>query len=139
MKAIVQDVYGSAEVLSLREVARPEVGANEVVIRVVAAGVDRGAWHLMTGVPYLMRGEGAGSWTGVRRQLRAVALSPFVGQKLRTFVAKQSSPDLLVLNDSIQSGKITPMVDRTFPLTDTPDAIRYLETGEARGLIVITM
>ena len=321
MKAIVQDVYGSADVLSLREVARPEVGDDEVLIRVVAAGVDRGAWHLMTGVPYLMRlfgvglrapkervpgtnvagsvdaigkdvtrfrtgddvygtckgsfaeyasgredrlapkpanvtfeqvagvphggtaalqavrdhgkveagqnvlivgasgavgsmavqlakafgaevtgvcrtskvdtvkalgadhvidytrhdfadgtrydvildiggssplsrlrraltrhgilvivgGEGAGRWTGVRRQIRALALSPFVGQKLRTFVAKQNAPDLLVLNDSIQSGKITPMVDRTFPLGDAPDAIRYLETGEAQGQIVITM
>src|SRR5579862_4815995 len=60
MKAIVQDVYGSAEVLSLREVARPEVGANEVVIRVVAAGVDQGAWHLMNGVPDLMRLFGVG-------------------------------------------------------------------------------
>ena len=60
MKAIVQDAYGSADVLTLREIEQPDVGDDEVRIRVVAAGVDRGAWHLMTGVPYLMRLLGVG-------------------------------------------------------------------------------
>jgi NADPH:quinone reductase-like Zn-dependent oxidoreductase len=55
MRAIVQDKYGSADVLRLGQVARPEIGANEVLIRVQAAGLDRGTWHLMTGKPYLMR------------------------------------------------------------------------------------
>ena len=55
MKAIVQDVYGSADVLELRDIARPEPGAREVLIRVRAAGVDQGVWHLMTGLPYLVR------------------------------------------------------------------------------------
>ena len=60
MKAIVQDAYGSADVLTLREIERPDVRDDEVRIRVVAAGVDRGALHLMTGVPYLMRILGVG-------------------------------------------------------------------------------
>src|SRR3954453_22824343 len=55
MKAIVQDRYGSADVLDFRDVARPEVGPGDVLVKVVAAGVDLGAWHLMTGQPYLMR------------------------------------------------------------------------------------
>jgi NADPH:quinone reductase-like Zn-dependent oxidoreductase len=55
MRAIVQDKYGSADVLRLGQVARPEIRANEVLIRVQAAGLDRGTWHLMTGKPYLMR------------------------------------------------------------------------------------
>jgi NADPH:quinone reductase-like Zn-dependent oxidoreductase len=55
MKAIVQDRYGSAEVLQFKEVSRPQVGADEVLVRVKAAGLDRGAWHLMTGLPYLIR------------------------------------------------------------------------------------
>jgi NADPH:quinone reductase-like Zn-dependent oxidoreductase len=60
MKAMVQDVYGSADVLELRDVARPEPGDGEVLIRVRAAGVDQGVWHLMTGLPYLVRLFGYG-------------------------------------------------------------------------------
>jgi NADPH:quinone reductase-like Zn-dependent oxidoreductase len=60
MRAIVQDSYGSTEVLRLAEVARPEIAANEVLVRVVAAGMDRGTAHLMRGKPYLMRVIGFG-------------------------------------------------------------------------------
>ena len=49
MRAIVQDRYGSADVLRLAEIARPEVADDEVLVRVHAAGLDRGTWHLMTG------------------------------------------------------------------------------------------
>lgn len=55
MKAVTQDRYGSAEVLRLTEVARPEIGDREVLVQVHAAGLDRGTEHLMTGKPYLMR------------------------------------------------------------------------------------
>lgn len=55
MKAIVQDTYGSSDVLALRELDRPAIGANEVLLRVRAAGVDFGVWHLMAGIPYVMR------------------------------------------------------------------------------------
>jgi NADPH:quinone reductase-like Zn-dependent oxidoreductase len=60
MKAIVQDVYGSADVLELRDVDRPAPGAGQVLVEVRAAGVDPGVWHMMTGVPYLMRVIGFG-------------------------------------------------------------------------------
>ncbi|MHC1558295.1 NAD(P)-dependent alcohol dehydrogenase [Actinomycetospora sp. C-140] len=60
MKAIVQDTYGSAEVLELREIDRPTAGDGEVLVRVHAAGVSRGDVHLMTGEPYLMRLLGFG-------------------------------------------------------------------------------
>ena len=60
MKAIVQDRYGSADVLDFRDVARPEFGPEDVLVKVVAAGVDLGAWHVMTGQPYLMRILGFG-------------------------------------------------------------------------------
>jgi NADPH:quinone reductase-like Zn-dependent oxidoreductase len=55
MQAIVQDTYGSAAVLRLARIRRPEIAASEVLLRVHAAGLDRGAWHLMTGTPYLLR------------------------------------------------------------------------------------
>ena len=60
MKAIVQDSYGSADVLELRDVDKPKPGDDEVLIRVHAAGVDPGVWHLMTGLPYLVRVMGFG-------------------------------------------------------------------------------
>ncbi len=60
MKAIVQDVYGNSDVLQLREIPRPAPGDGEVLIRVHAAGVDQGVWHLMTGRPYLVRLFGFG-------------------------------------------------------------------------------
>jgi NADPH:quinone reductase-like Zn-dependent oxidoreductase len=60
MKAIVQDRYGLADVLELRDVEKPQPGDDELLIRVQAAGVDPGVWHLMTGKPYLVRAMGFG-------------------------------------------------------------------------------
>jgi NADPH:quinone reductase-like Zn-dependent oxidoreductase len=55
MRAIVQDVYGSADRLRLSEIERPVIAADEVLVQVRAAGVDRGTCHLMRGEPYLVR------------------------------------------------------------------------------------
>ena len=55
MKAIVHDTYGSPDVLELRDIDKPGVGDHDVSVRVHAAGVDPGVWHLMTGLPYLVR------------------------------------------------------------------------------------
>ncbi len=323
MKAIVQDRYGSADVLELRDIERPEVEDDEVLVRVHAAGVDPGVWHLMTGLPYLIRiagygfrapkspvrgndlagrveavgkdvtqfqvgdevfgtsdgtfaeyvsakatnlapkpanlsfeqaaavptsaltalqglrdhgeaqpgqriliigasggigtfavqlakafgadvtgvcsatkvamvrslgadqvidyvsddftqksqrydvildmagnrslstlrraltpegtlviigGEEGGRWLGgTDRQIRALLLSPFVRQRLRTFVAKESADDLLVLKDLIESGKVAPVVDKTYALREAAGAIRYLDEGHARGKLVLSV
>jgi NADPH:quinone reductase-like Zn-dependent oxidoreductase len=56
-----------------------------------------------------------------------------------TFIAKQKGDDLLVLKELIEDGKVTPLIDRTYPLGDVPTAIRYLEDGHARGKAVITV
>jgi NADPH:quinone reductase-like Zn-dependent oxidoreductase len=60
MKAIVQDKYGSSRVLELMDIDKPEVGEDDVLVRVNAAGVHIGDWHVMTGQPYLMRIMGFG-------------------------------------------------------------------------------
>ena len=60
MKAIVQDTYGSTDVLELRDIDKPEIADDEVLVRVHAAGVDRGVWHLMTGLAYPIRLAGYG-------------------------------------------------------------------------------
>jgi len=323
MKAIVQDTYGSADVLELRDIAKPEIAASEVLVRVHAAGVDRGVWHLMTGLAYPVRlagyglrapktpvpgtnmagvveaagsevtrfqpgdevfgigkgafaeyarapenklapkpanltfeqaaavaisgltalqglrdhgrvqpgqkvlitgasggvgtfavqlasvfgaqvtgvcsgakadlvrslgaghvidytredfadgkqrydvildiggnpslsrlrralspkgtlviagGETGGRWLGgTDRQLRALLLSRFVDQKLTTFICRENHEDLLVLKELIEAGKVTPVIDRTYPLSEAPKAIWYLEQGHARGKVVITV
>lgn len=60
MKAIVHDAYGSPDVLRLREIERPVVGDDEVLVRVHAAGLDQGVWHIMAGLPYPIRLAGYG-------------------------------------------------------------------------------
>jgi NADPH:quinone reductase-like Zn-dependent oxidoreductase len=60
MKAIVQDTYGSADVLELRDIGKPAIAVDEVLVRMHAAGVDRGVLHLMTGLPYPVRLAGYG-------------------------------------------------------------------------------
>jgi len=60
VKAIVQDRFGPADGLELRDIETPEIGATEVLVRVHAAGVDRGVWHVMTGLPYPIRLAGYG-------------------------------------------------------------------------------
>jgi len=323
MKAIVQDRYGTADVLQLRNIARPAFGPDDVLVRVHAAGVDRGAWHLMTGLPYLIRlvgfglrapknpvlgmdvagrveavganvtqfqagdevfgigngsfaefacvpqtklapkpanlsfeeaaavpvsagtalqgirdvgevtagqtvliigaGGGVGSFAvqiakalgaevtavegptklglvrsigadhvidykredfsrmdtrydvildiagnrplselrralkpkgilvitggengdrwigGVDRQLRALALSPFVGHRLRSFIADESSEHLRDVTTLIETGKVMPIIDRTFPLSEAADAMRYLTESHVLGKIVVTV
>jgi NADPH:quinone reductase-like Zn-dependent oxidoreductase len=62
-----------------------------------------------------------------------------VRQRLRPLVSKERRADLLVLKELIEAGKVTPVIDRTYPLSEVPEAIRYLEQGHARGKVVITV
>lgn len=93
-----------------------------------------------TGTAVIAGGEEGGSWTGgMDRTLRALALSPFVRQRLTNLIAKQRSSDLERLTDLIEAGKVTPSIDRTYPLNEAPDAMRHLEAGKAKGKITITI
>src|ERR687898_799414 len=266
MKAIVQDNYGSAEVLELRDVEKPQPGDDELLIRVHAAGLDPGVWHLMTGLPYLVRlmgfglrrpkirirgtdvagtvevagrnvtqlqprqrvlvvgaaggvgtyavqlakafgavvsgvcstskaelvraigadevidytredftegthrydlildtagrrplsqlrralmpqgtlvivgGEGGDRWLGgFQRQIVAPVRALLTEQKLMGLISKERQQDLLTLKDLIEAGKLKPVIDRTYPLREAPQAIRYLEQGHARGKVVLTI
>jgi NADPH:quinone reductase-like Zn-dependent oxidoreductase len=85
-------------------------------------------------------GETDGRWLGgTDRQLRALVLSRFVSQKLGTFISRETHEDMIVLKGLIEAGKVTPVIDRTFPLNEVPEAIRYLRDGRAHGKIVITI
>ena len=88
----------------------------------------------------IVGGETDGRWLGgTDRQLRAQLLSPLVSQKLGTFIASENAEDLKVLRDLVEAGKVTPAIDRTYPLGETPAAIRYVQEGRARGKVVITV
>ena len=91
------------------------------------------------GTLMIVGAEDAGNWLGVRRQLRAAALSPFVRQKLGFFISKERRQDLEELRRLLEAGTIRPVVDRTFALEEVPAAIRYLRDGHARGKVVITI
>jgi NADPH:quinone reductase-like Zn-dependent oxidoreductase len=90
------------------------------------------------GVLVIVGGETDGRWLGgTDRQIRALLLSPFVGQRLGTFVSSENYEDMFVLKELIESEKVTPVIDRTYPLSEVPEAIRYLEEGHAQGKVVI--
>jgi NADPH:quinone reductase-like Zn-dependent oxidoreductase len=88
----------------------------------------------------LVGGEGGGRWSGgFERHLWAVMLSPFVSQKLYALTSKERKEDLQFLRELIEAGKVTPVIDRTYPLSDAPEAIRYVEAVHASGKVVITV
>jgi NADPH:quinone reductase-like Zn-dependent oxidoreductase len=92
------------------------------------------------GTLLLSSGESDGRLIGpVDRIVKALLLAPFVRQRLVPFVAKRSGDDLRVVKELIEAGTVTPVVDRTYPLSDVPEAIRYLEEGHARGKVVVTL
>jgi NADPH:quinone reductase-like Zn-dependent oxidoreductase len=92
------------------------------------------------GTVVLTGGEDGGNLTGgMTRQLRALALSPFVDQRLTMFVGKVRSADLERLAALIRDGKVTPSLHRTYRLDQVPEAMRRLEDGEARGKVAITV
>jgi NADPH:quinone reductase-like Zn-dependent oxidoreductase len=84
-------------------------------------------------------GESSGRWIGpVARSMNAAALSRFVSQRMVGFTVKPNGKDLRALKELVEAGKVTPVIDRTYSLSEVPDAIRYMEQGHARGKIVIT-
>jgi NADPH:quinone reductase-like Zn-dependent oxidoreductase len=87
----------------------------------------------------LVLSSGDGRFTGIDRILTAMVSSPFVSQRLVTWVTKANNADLLTLKGLIEAGEVTPVIDRTYTLAETAAAIRYLEEGHTRGKVVITV
>ena len=113
---VILDIGGNASLARLRQALAPE------------------------GTLVIAGGETSGRWLGGSdRQVRALVLSRFIGQTLKTFVAKENHEDLLVLKELIEAGKVTPAIDRAYSLAEAPDAISYLVQGHARGKVVITL
>lgn len=93
-----------------------------------------------TGTAVITGGEEGGSWTGsMDRQFRALALSPFISQRLTMVIATAGTTDLEHLAGLIEAGALAPAIDRSYPLEQVPDAMRYFDAGKARGKIAITI
>src|SRR4030095_7717076 len=85
-------------------------------------------------------GPNEGKWVGpMARPIKAMLISPFISQKMGMMMAQGNKDDLNILADLMQSGKVTPVIDRTYPLSQIRDAMKYLEAGHARGKVIITV
>ena len=107
-----------------------DIGGSATVRRLRSVLTERGTL-------VIVGGEGGGKVLGIARQLRAVALSPFVRHRLAMFVATENHEPLQRLTTLIDDGFVTPAVDRVFPLADAAEAMRQLETGQVRGKVVL--
>ena len=91
--------------------------------------------------PQILYIEGEPRWEFkfLRRAVQALVVSPFVSQRLRPFAATNKRDDLVVLTELIESGKVTPVIDSTYPLREAAEALSHYGAGHARGKVTITM
>jgi len=91
------------------------------------------------GTLVIVGGEG-GKWLGgVQRVFRAALLNPFVRHRLRGLVSRVRGADLEVLRETIEAGRVTPLLDRTYPLSGAAAAIEYVHKGHSAGKVVLTL
>ena len=92
------------------------------------------------GTLVIVGSEHGGRWLGGSdRQLRALMLSPFTSQTLTTLICSENTQDLQALTELIESGQVRPVIDRTYPLSQAPEAIQYMRDGHAQGKVVINL
>jgi NADPH:quinone reductase-like Zn-dependent oxidoreductase len=85
-------------------------------------------------------GPESGRWIGpLATPIKTILVSPFVSQKLMMFIAELDPADLTTLAELMAAGKVKPVVDRSFPLSEAAAAVRYLEAGHARGKVIVTV
>ncbi len=116
---LIYDLVGNHSYSERRQVLSP----NGIC---VMAGVGGAGWH--DGMGMRLAGE-----------LNAYVQSRFVSAKFVAYIANLNKADLTFLGDLIQSGKVVPVIDKTYKLNETAEALRYLETGHARGKVVVTV
>jgi NADPH:quinone reductase-like Zn-dependent oxidoreductase len=109
-----------------------DIGGNPTLSR-----LRRALTH--TGTAVIVGGEQGGRLTGLGRQLRAVALSLFIRQRLTFFVSKERGSDLERLTEFIEAGQLTPSIDQIFSLDQVPEAMRHFVAGKVRGKVAITV
>ncbi len=130
---------------TLADVEMPALDDDQVLVRVRAASVNAVDWRPVRPAPLapegtlVLVGAGAGAGGPIGRLVGGIFRTGVLKQRLIMFMANITMDDLLTLKELVEAGKLTPVIDRTFPLRATADAIRYVETGRARGKVAITM
>jgi NADPH:quinone reductase-like Zn-dependent oxidoreductase len=115
---LVLDAVGNRPLLGYRRIMKP----HGIFVGVGGGGPSTDPWVGPLALP-----------------LKAMVVSPFVSQKFKFMLADDDKAHLTTLEELMQAGKVVPVIDRTYKLTDISQAIRYLETGHARGKVVISM
>jgi len=87
----------------------------------------------------LVLSSGMGRLGGLDRLVKALVSAPFVSQSMRTWVSDENKKDLVVLKGLLESGEVTPVIDRSYGLSEAPEAIRYVEAGHTQGKVIITV
>ncbi len=88
---------------------------------------------------YVLVGGASGRWLGMSRLVKTLATSPFVSQNLRAFISMANPEDLIVLQELAEAGKITPVIDKAYPLSETPAAMAQVGEGHAQGKTIINI
>jgi NADPH:quinone reductase-like Zn-dependent oxidoreductase len=132
---------GAAHVIDYTQDDFADSGHYDLIIDIAGNPAISRLRHALThaGTAVITGGEHGGNWTGMGRQLRALALSPFLRQRLAMVTPRQRAADLERLTVLIEAGKVTPSIGATYPLDEVPEAMRYLESGAARGKIAIVI
>jgi len=141
MKAIVWTKYGSADGLQLRGVATPSPKDNEVLIKVHAATASTADTELRRLKLPLLFAIPLRLYLGFRKPTRITILgTEFAGEIVSTGKdVTRYRPGDSVITELCEAGKVVPVIDRRYPLSEVPEALRYLGEGHARGKVVITV
>lgn len=111
----------------------------DVILQVAGTTAPGRLRRLLTRDGTLVLSSGQGRFNGVDRILRALVTSPFVSQRLLTFMTNENHADLAKIGALIEAGKVTPVIDRSYPLADAADAVRYVAAGHASGKVLVSM
>jgi NADPH:quinone reductase-like Zn-dependent oxidoreductase len=132
---------GATHVIDYTQDDFADSGHYDLIIDIAGSPAISRLRHALTrtGTAVITGGEHGGNWTGMGRQLQALALSPFLHQRLAMVTPRQRAADLERLTVLIEAGKVTPSIGATYPLDEVPEAMRYLESGAARGKIAIVI
>jgi len=134
MKAVVCTRYGGPDVLRLTDADTPVPGDGQVLVKVHAVSLNASDWEMLRGKPLYSR---------IATLLQVLLIGPVIGgtgrKRIRLLAVRLGVQRLDPLVELIRAGKISTVIDRRFPLSQVPEALRYLGEGHAKGKVVVTV